>query len=245
LADGLLPLLKPLREAALSVTIDDVPAELRRAWLAPDGTARLEVLPAGDVTQGGRMEAFAESVHKVAPGATGLPMLIVGAAEVVRQSFVQAVLITAVSIIAVIAFVRRRMSDVILVVTPLALASIWTVAAAALIDLPFNFANVIAIPVLLGVGVASSIHIVARARESAGLAKEVRTKFLLTSTPRAVLLTDANTALAFGALAISPHRGLFSLGVLLAVAITLSMLASLIVLPAILTLLDRRARGRK
>jgi hopanoid biosynthesis associated RND transporter like protein HpnN len=243
LAGGLPPLLDPLRNAITSVTLDDLPAELRRAWLAPDGSARLEVLPAGDVSRDGGIEAFATTVRKAAPTATGLPILIIGAADVVRRSFLQAVIITAISIAVVIAFVRRRGSDVALVLTPLALASIWTVAAAALLDLPFNFANVIAIPVLLGVGVASSIHVVARARESARPGQGIRKRLLETSTPRAVFLTDANTALAFGTLAISSHRGLFSLGVLLALAITMSMLASLIVLPAILTVLDRRARA--
>ena len=105
----------------------------------------------------------------------------------------------------------------------------------------------IVIPVLLGVGVASAIHVVARAREMDQPHRE-HAGFLDSSTPRAVLLTDANTALAFGTLAVSSHRGLFSLGVLLALATTLSLVASLIVLPAILALLERRsafARTRK
>ncbi len=131
----------------------------------------------------------------------------------------------------------------VLILTPLVLASLWTVAGAALLGLTFNFANVIVIPVLLGVGVASAIHVVARAREMDQPHQSGQAGFLDSSTPRAVLLTDANTALAFGTLAVSSHRGLFSLGVLLALATTLSLVASLIVLPAILALLERRRRA--
>jgi predicted RND superfamily exporter protein len=136
--------------------------------------------------------------------------------------------------------VRRRLADVVLILTPLVLASVWTVGGAAVLGLTFNFANVIVIPVLLGIGVASSIHVVSRAREMDAQGAAGGPGFLDSSTPRAVLLTDANTALAFATLAVSSHRGLFSLGVLLALATTLSLVASLIVLPAILTLLERR-----
>jgi hopanoid biosynthesis associated RND transporter like protein HpnN len=239
LAGGLPPLFKQLRHSALSVTLEDLPADLRRDWLAPDGTARIQVVPAAAATDGDALERFAARLQSAAPAATGVPILITEAAEVVRESFAQAVLITAIAIVAVIAVVRRRVADIVLILTPLVLASVWTVAAVAVFGLSFNFANVIVIPVLLGVGVASSIHVVSRARELGTPGEAGRRGFLDSSTPRAVLLTDANTALAFGTLAVSSHRGLFSLGLLLALATTLSLIASLIVLPAILTLLER------
>jgi hopanoid biosynthesis associated RND transporter like protein HpnN len=239
LSSGIAPLLDQLRESAVSVALEDLPQALRREWLAPDGRVRVQVLPVAESIDGDRLEEFAARIQALAPDATGVPILIAGAAKVVRASFAQAVIITALAIIVILALVRRRISDVVLILTPLVLASIWTVAATVLLGLTFNFANVIVIPVLLGVGVASAIHVVSRAREMEG-----EGGFLASSTPRAVLLTDANTALAFAALAVSPHRGLFSLGLLLALATTLSLVASLIVLPAILTLLERRRRAR-
>jgi hopanoid biosynthesis associated RND transporter like protein HpnN len=240
LAGGLPSLFDQLRHTAVSVTLDDLPDDIRRDWLAPDGTARVQVIPSAAVTDGEELEAFAARMQAVAAAATGVPIIIAEAAKVVRQSFAQAVLMTAVAIIAIIALVRRSLADVVLILTPLLLASIWTIAGAALLGLTFNFANVIVIPVLLGVGVASAIHVVARAREMGQPQAGGQAGFLDSSTPRAVLLTDANTALAFGTLAVSSHRGLFSLGVLLALATTLSLVASLIVLPAILSLLERR-----
>jgi hopanoid biosynthesis associated RND transporter like protein HpnN len=245
LAGGLPPLLDQLRRSATTVTLDDVPEGLRRDWLAPDGSVRVQALPSAEAVDGDRMEEFAARIQAVAPAATGVPILITEAAKVVRASFAQAVIITAVGIVVVLAVVRRRLADVALILTPLLLASVWTVAAAAVLGLTFNFANVIVIPVLLGVGVASAIHVVSRAREMEGEGAAGRGGFLDSSTPRAVLLTDANTALAFAALAVSPHRGLFSLGLLLAIATTLSLVASLIVLPAILTLLERRRNASR
>jgi uncharacterized protein len=240
LASGLPTLFDQLRQTAASVALDDLPAEFRRQWLAPDGTARVQVLPAAEVTDGEKMQAFAVRLQTVARTATGVPILISEAAKIVRESFAQAVVITAVAIILIIVVVRRRLSDVVLILTPLVLASIWTVAGAAVLGLAFNFANVIVIPVLLGVGVASAIHVVSRAREAGETATAGKHGFLESSTPRAVLLTDANTALAFAALSVSSHPGLFSLGILLTLATTLSLVASLIVLPALLTLLERR-----
>lgn len=231
-----------LQQAAQSaqqpITIDSIPQDLRREWLAPDGQARVRVLPARGVTETQDLTAFARRVQAVAPTATGLPVINTAAAEVVRRAFLEAIGITAVAIAAILAVLRRRLSDVILIMTPLALAAVWTVAGAVLLDLPFNFANVIVIPLLLGLGVASSIHVVVRAREIAR--RDADDDILETSTPRAVLLTDANTAVAFVTLAISSHRGLSSMGTLLALAIMLSLTASLAVLPAILALLKRR-----
>jgi hopanoid biosynthesis associated RND transporter like protein HpnN len=240
LAGGLPALFDQLRQTALSVTLDDLPDEIRRDWLAADGTVRVQVLPTAAATDGDELEAFAARMQSVDAKATGVPIMIAEAAKIVRHSFAQAVLVTALAIIVIVAVVRRSLVDVLLILIPLVLASLWTIAGVALLGLTFNFANVIVIPVLLGVGVASAIHVVARAREAGQSGETGRSGFLDSSTPRAVLLTDANTALAFGTLAVSSHRGLFSLGVLLALATTLSLVASLIVLPAILTLLERR-----
>ena len=235
-----------LRQAATTarqnITIDDVPHELKREWLASDGRARVRVLPAGNLTDTEDLKAFARRVQAVAPNATGVPVTVTEAAEVVRYSFLEAIAITAVAIAIILAILRRRLSDVILIMIPLALAAVWTVAGAVLLGLPFNFANVIVIPLLLGLGVASSIHVVVRARDVAS--RQTDDTVLETSTARAVVLTDANTAAAFVTLAISAHRGLSSMGILLGLSIMFSLAASLIVLPAILELLSRRRAAR-
>jgi predicted RND superfamily exporter protein len=123
--------------------------------------------------------------------------------------------------------VLRSLRDCLLVLTPLALAALLTVAATVVFSVPFNFANVIVLPLLFGLGVASGIHIVSRGRSAPR-------GILRTSTPRAVVFSALTTIASFGALALSGHRGTASMGLLLTIAITLTMASTLIVLPALL-----------
>ena len=186
-------------------------------------------------------------MQAVAPDATGTPAIVSGAGRAMLDAFMQAIVYTAIAIALVIAFLRRRVSDVVLVLAPLALASLWTVAAATLFDLPFNFANVIVIPLLIGLGVASSVHIVVRAREvdeHGGHGSGPKAEVLDTSTPLAVLVAQLNTVAAFATLAISQHLGLYSMGLLLGIAILFVLIASLVVLPALMVVWDRRRAGR-
>lgn len=236
--------------AKLSVTepatIDDIPENFRSDWIGTDGEIRLHVLPAGDIDSAEGMRTFSARVQAVAPDAAGVPASVTGAGREIFLSFVEAIAYTIVAIGLVVIVLRRRVSDVLLVLAPLGVAALWTVAGSALIELPFNFANMIVIPLLIGLGVASSIHMVTRAREvsesrSEGTSEEA---LLATSTPRAVLITQVNTVAAFATLAVAKHRGLFSMGVLLGMAILLVLIVSLIVLPAFMEALERRRARR-
>jgi predicted RND superfamily exporter protein len=193
------------------------------------------VLPAKNVSAPDAMQRFAKAVQAVAPDASGPPASITGAGEAVLSAFVEAIIYTVVAVASVIAILRRNLSDVLLVLAPLAVASIWTVAASAALDLPFNFANVIVVPLLIGLGVAANVHIVVRARDIANDLAGTQgdgTGVLDTSTPLAVLLAQLNTVAAFATLAVSHHRGLYSMGVLLGLSIFFVLIVSLIVLPA-------------
>ena len=125
-----------------------------------------------------------------------------------------------------------------LVLIPIGLAGLLTLAASALLSLPFNFANVIVLPLLIGLGVDSGIHLVSRAHEGDGHA------LLTTSTPKAVFLSALTTLASFGTLAVSSHQGTASMGALLFVAIFFTLLCTLIVLPAMIAVLERRDNNR-
>jgi hopanoid biosynthesis associated RND transporter like protein HpnN len=228
------------------VTLESIPEDLRREWMTPEGAVRLLVMPAGDITGPDALNAFAERVKAVAPQAAGVPAILTGAGDAILSSFVEAIAYTTLAIAVVVAFMRRRLSDVLLVLAPLVVASIWTVAASALLDLAFNFANIIVVPLLIGLGVASSVHIVARARE---LSEEAGGSggggVMDTSTSLAVLVAQLNTVAAFATLAVSHHRGLYSMGMLLGLAILFVLIASLVVLPALLIALERRGAARQ
>ena len=133
------------------------------------------------------------------------------------------------------ATLMRRVRDVALVFAPLALAALLTVAASVPTGLSFNFANVIVLPLLFGLGVASAIHLVLRERAGSGLAG-----LFGTSTPRAVVFSALTTIGSFASIALSSHPGTSSMGILLALAITLSLLCTLVVLPALMALAARR-----
>lgn len=251
LTSGLPPLLDRLREGIAvdrPVTAEDVPESIRRRWIAPDGRARVEVLPTHDISDSREMARFADAVLAIAPDATGAPVTVTEAARVVRAAFAEATGLTLVLIALLLVLVQRSLSGLVLILAPLLLAALWTVATAGVLGIPFNFANVIVIPLLFALGVSSSIHMVARGqdlvREGAPEAS-FGIELLVTSTPRAVLVSTLTTSTAFATLGISSHRGLSSMGILLAISITYTVIASLVVLPGLMIAWHRhRTRAR-
>ena len=219
---------------AAPVAFDDLPEELSDRWLTADGRSRVEVLPSETLADNEALARFANAVMEVVPDATGVPVVISEAGKAVVEAFLQATAIALVLITAILAVVLRRVRDVMLVLAPLAFAAVLTVAVAVVLGLPFNFANIIALPLLLGLGVSAGIHLVLRWREM-GAAHHV----LASSTPRAVLFSALTTAAAFGSLALSAHRGMNSMGQLLSIAIACTLVAMLVVLPALLALTSK------
>jgi hopanoid biosynthesis associated RND transporter like protein HpnN len=244
---GLLDRLRAGLEVEQPVTVDDIPDSLRREWIAPDGRARIEVQPDRDISDSRDMRAFAEPIMAVAPTATGAPVTVTEAGKVVMGSFREATLLTIGLIAVLLLAIQRSVVSVLLILAPLMLGALYTLAASALLGIPFNFANVIVIPLLFGLGVASSIHMVER---GLALARELPPgrrfgiDLMLTSTPRAVLVSTLTTATAFATLSLSDHRGLSSMGILLAIAILFTLICSLIVLPSLMMEWERRNRRK-
>jgi predicted RND superfamily exporter protein len=176
-------------------------------------------------------------VTSVAPDAVGTVVLLVASGDAVVDAFREASLIALVLITLLLYAQLRSIQEVALVLAPLALAATLTFAISAAIGPPINFANIIVVPLLLGLGVSSGIYLVTRAREERdGL-------LLRTITPRAVLFSALTTIASFGSLAVERHVGTASMGELLLIALSLSLACTLIVLPALLALRqDRRQR---
>jgi uncharacterized protein len=227
---GLLDRLRQSLEAG-PVGLEDLPASLRDQWVNARGAARILVRPAMVIEHNADLGAFAAAVHAVAPDATGTPVVVVAAGQEVVQAFRQASLLALASIAIVLALVLRDLRDLVFVLAPLALALLFTAASAVLLGLQLNFANVIVLPLLLGLGVSGTLHVVMRWREEGGV-----DRLAATSTPRAVLFSALTTVASFGSLAVSNHRGLASMGILLTIAISWSLVCSLLILPHILAL---------
>lgn len=244
---GLLPpLLERLGEAldARPVTLADVPESVTGRFIAADGRVRIDVHPAENLNEIHALRRFVQAVRQIAPNATDSPVTLVEAGDAVIAAILQASALALAAIVLLLLILLGRPLDVLLVLFPLLLAGVWTLASAALLDLPFNFANVIVLPLLLGLGVASGIHLVMRGRAGRQAAQEPET-LLRTTTPRAVVFSALTTIGSFGSLAVSSHRGTASMGELLTIAIGFTLLAALVVLPALLTWLDTGGRERE
>ena len=239
---GTLPgLLERLRRALDGGPIAraDLPAELRAQWVNEHGEARILVRPAIPIVDNTVLQQFARAVLAVAPNATGTPVVVMQGGEEVVRAFREASGLALTFITVLLAIVLRDARDLVFVLAPLGLAVLFTAASAVLLDLQLNFANVIVLPLLLGLGVSGALHVVMRWREE-GEGGDLAA----TSTPRAVLFSALTTVASFGSLAISAHRGLASMGLLLTIAIFWSLVCSLLILPAILALARPREAGR-
>jgi uncharacterized protein len=240
---GTLPgLLKRLRQAleARPVEREDLPTELREQWVNERGEARMLVRPAIPMVDNTVLQQFARAVLAVAPNATGTPVVVMQGGEEVVQAFRQASGLSLTFITVLLAVVLRNVRDLVFVLAPLGLAVLFTAASAVLLDLQLNFANVIVLPLLLGLGVSGALHVVMRWREE-GEGGDLAA----TSTPRAVLFSALTTVASFGSLAISAHRGLASMGLLLTIAIFWSLVCSLLILPSMLALASPREAQRE
>jgi len=209
------------------VTLRSIPPSLARDWLLPDGRARIQVLPkaAGRTSQG--LAQFVDEVTAVAPDAGGSAVTIEATSATIVGSFRTAAL-AAVAAIAVILFVAlRRVLDVAMVLAPLLLSALMTVIVMVAGRLPLNYANIIALPLLLGVGVSFNIYFVMNWRAG-------RTAVLGSATARAILFSALTTGTAFGSLALSAHPGTASMGTLLMISLGCTLVASLVFIPALL-----------
>jgi hopanoid biosynthesis associated RND transporter like protein HpnN len=220
------------------VTLGNLPDGLVDRMISASGMVRVRIFPSEDLTDADALERFVEQVREVAPRATGSAVSIYSATREVVQSLQQAFSLAVLAIGLLLFVIWRALGDTLLVMAPLALAGLLTAAGAVLAGIPFNFADVIVLPLLLGIGVDSSIHLVHRARSGSGAAGNL----LETSTANAVVFSAATTVASFGSLAFATHRGMASLGQLLTLGVVMTVLCNLIVLPALLELRERRAR---
>ncbi len=209
------------------VTVATMPAEMTADWVGTDGRWRIEVFPKGDARDNAVLRRFSDAVRGVAPDATGTPVTIQESARTVTGAFASAGLLALGAISILLLAVLRRVRDVAMVLAPLLLAGLLTLATAIAVGLPLNFANIITLPLLLGIGVAFDIYFVMRWR-----AGEPRP--LESSTARAVVFSALTTGTAFGSLALSRSPGMADMGKLLSLALFFTLACTLVVLPALL-----------
>lgn len=212
---------------ASPVSIETLPRDLVEDWMTKDGRARIQVLPSSGRTDNEFLRHFSAAVLNVAPNASGAPINTSASGDSVVEAFLQAGVYSGVAVIVLLALVLRRAHDVMLTMAPVLLSGLLTFATCAVLDLPLNFANIIALPLLFGMGVAFNIYFVTAWRAG-------ETAMLTSSLMRAVVFSALTTATAFGALWLSSHPGTASMGRLLMIALGWELLMTLLVRPALL-----------
>jgi hopanoid biosynthesis associated RND transporter like protein HpnN len=214
---------------------EDLPAALVRRMIASDGRARVEVVPREDVNDSAALERFVASVRRVAPDATGSAVWLIEWGRVTWQAMLRALLGGMACMVVFLLLLWRSWWDTLLAFFPLALAALLTCVSLVVLGQPFNFANVIVIPMLIGMGVDNGVHLVHRHRTNP---EEV--DLLGSSTAQAVFYAALTTMLSFGVLGLTSHRGMAAIGQLLAIGVAVTLFCYIVVLPAVLEWDDRR-----
>jgi hopanoid biosynthesis associated RND transporter like protein HpnN len=212
---------------AQAITRENLPPPLARDWVTLDGQARIDVAPKGDPNNNDVLRVFARAVQVVAPDATEGPISILEARRTVVTAFLVAGGCALLSIAIILWITLRRVSDVLLTLIPLLMAGVVTLEICVLIGMPLNFANIIALPLLLGVGVAFKIYYIMAWREG-------QTNLLQSVLTRAVTFSACTTATAFGSLWFSSHPGTSSMGKLLAISLMTTMAAAALFQPILM-----------
>jgi hypothetical protein len=208
----------------------DLPPELVARYINATGQELVEIAPAENVADRDAAERFVASVRTVVANATGLPVVYEEAAATVVRSFQLAFAYAFAMVLVLLFLFLRRGDDVVLVLLPIVFASIVTAAATVWLGIPFNFANIITLPLLVGIGVDNGIHLVHRMRTEPPEHGDP----LATSTSRAVVACALTTIASFGSLAFSPHLGMASMGQVLTLGMTITLLTTLLLTPAML-----------
>lgn len=234
---GALPVqIDSLRDAmqAAAVTEKDLPPQIARRWTSTDKDGRtwyrVEIWPREVLDSPPAMERFVAQVRTVAPDASGGAVGYIESGHAVVGSFRQAFVYSFIAITLLLVVMLRSVADTLLVLIPLLLAGLLTVAGTVLLKVPFNFANVIALPLILGVGVDYGVYLAQRGR----VAASAHVNILHTGTARAVLFGALITTANFGNLMLAKHPGIVSMGILLTVGLSMTLICALVLLPSLL-----------
>lgn len=208
-----------------------LPPELVRDWVAPDGRALVQIsprVPPGvDSDDDAMLRRFAHAVKRAEPGAIGGPISILHSADIIVKAFLQAAAWAILSITVLLWITLGRFGDVLRTMIPLLVSALVTLELCVVFDMPLNFANIIALPLMLGVGVAFKVYFVMAWRAG-------QTSLLSSSLTHAVLFSAATTATAFGSLWLSHHPGTASMGRLLALALSCTLVGAVVFQPVLM-----------
>ena len=220
------------------VGLETLPPDIVRQWLTADGRARVSILPKGDSNDDTVLRRFVAAGTRIAPDATGTAVYIQDYARAVVDAFIEAGVLSFVAISCLLFAVLRRLRDVAITMAPIVLTGLLTMDTCVLTGQPLNFANIIALPLLFGIGVAFHIYFVMAWRSGGS-------HLLTSSLARGVFFSALATATGFGSLWASKHPGTASMGELLMISLVWTIASALLFQPALMSLASRKSRVRQ
>ncbi|MCL0074124.1 MMPL family transporter [Dehalococcoidia bacterium] len=222
------------------ITLDTLPAEIRDQFVCRDGDSfLLTIFPQGDIWDEQIFRAFNEQVTAVAPRTSGTPIFFLLLLDLILERVVWATAAAAIVVFAIVAITFKSSRTALVGMVPIILGATWMVGLMQVLGMKFDFTNLMAVPLILGIGIDNAIHIIHRY----GLERNI--PLVLRTTGKAILLTALTTMIAFGSLGFSPHPGLAGMGYVLVIGVAACLITAVFVLPLILAGKEERlARQR-
>jgi uncharacterized protein len=214
--------------------IEDLPEELRNRFIGKTGKYLLQVYPKENVWQRDPQERFVQELRQITPDVTGTPVQLYEYTTLLKVSYQNAAWY-ALGAIVILVWIRfPNLTSVFLALLPVGLGTLWMLGLMGLMDVPFNPANIMTLPLMVGIGVTNGVHILNR------FAEEKNPGILAKSTGKAVLISGLTTIVGFGSLIPAQHQGIASLGIVMSIGVATCMIAALTFLPALLNLMMAR-----
>ena len=213
-----------------------LPEAVRAQMVSPGGRYLVMAHPTGDMWETEPLERFVTALRAEDPHATGAPMTVSESMKSMERSFLQQAILATLMVTILLWVDLRNVRETLAALGSLAIGVAWTVGLMAAFGTSFNLANFFAIPIMIGLGIDSAIHITHRAHEGA-------LDHGFGSTRRAVIVTAMTTTIGFGALILAHHQGLRSLGIAMAVGSGCCLVTAVWTLPALLRVIGLRAKN--
>jgi hopanoid biosynthesis associated RND transporter like protein HpnN len=214
------------------VVIKELPTKLRERFISPDGKYLLLVFANVNIWEKPAMEKFLRELRGVDPKVTGNAVHMFESTQLMISGYINGGIYAMVAITIFILISFRNLRTTFFILLPTIVGFIWTVGIMELLGVRFNLANLVILPLILGIGVVDGVHIVHRFRDD----RDGGTTILSKSTGQAVVLSSLTTIIGFGSLMVADHQGVYSLGLVLSIGVACCMLTSLTLLPALLKL---------
>ena len=214
------------------VKINELPKEMRKRFIGKKGRFLITIFPEVDIWDLDQREQFLASLRQVDPNVVGNAVHMMESSRLMKEGYINGGIYAMTAIVIFVLLTYKRIKTTLFIFLPVVVGSLWTIGIMDLIDVRFNLANLVILPLILGIGVVDGIHIIHRYREE----PDKTTTVLSKSTGMAVVLTSLTTMIGFGSMMVADHQGIFSLGLVLTIGVGSCLVASVTIVPAMLKL---------